>query len=114
MFDMTRLGLGTGNTAWVGLTGATGGGVDNQDILSWTFTPQAESAPVTTGTPTDFNFQSGFNNGGYDYTAQLTQGSPVTAQVTRRTVARSSAYPATKSYRPTGVRRRSVLCVPER
>ncbi|MGC2019832.1 MAG: L-type lectin-domain containing protein, partial [Candidatus Sulfotelmatobacter sp.] len=36
------------NTAYVGFTGGTGGGDDNQDILSWTFTPQqVQGAPVT-------------------------------------------------------------------
>jgi uncharacterized repeat protein (TIGR01451 family) len=41
---------------------------------------------VTTSAPTVFNFNGGFVDGsptsGYDYTAQLTSGSPVTVQVT--------------------------------
>jgi len=39
-FNMTSIGL-TNNTAFVGFTGATGGSVENNDILSWTFTPQS-------------------------------------------------------------------------
>jgi hypothetical protein len=39
-FNMTSIGL-TNNTAYVGFTGATGGSVENNDILSWTFTPQS-------------------------------------------------------------------------
>ena len=39
-FNMTSIGL-TNNTAYAGFTGATGGSVENNDILSWTFTPQS-------------------------------------------------------------------------
>ena len=39
-FNMTSIGL-TNNTAYVGFTGATGGSVENNDILNWTFTPQS-------------------------------------------------------------------------
>ncbi|MFZ0299303.1 MAG: hypothetical protein WAM13_13215 [Candidatus Sulfotelmatobacter sp.] len=40
------------NSAWVGFTGGTGGGDDNQDILSWTFTPQQiQGSPISTSTP---------------------------------------------------------------
>jgi len=73
----TLLTLTTG-TAWVGFTAATGGGDDNQDILSWTFTPQSQSGTVTTGSTTVLQFQ----NDVYDYTAQLNSGSPTTATVT--------------------------------
>ncbi len=39
-FNMASIGL-TNNSAFVGFTGATGGSVENNDILSWTFTPQS-------------------------------------------------------------------------
>jgi sugar lactone lactonase YvrE len=39
-FSMTSIGL-TNNTAYVGFTGATGGAVENNDILSWVFSPQS-------------------------------------------------------------------------
>ena len=45
-FDITTIGLNSGN-AWVGFTAATGGADDNQDILSWTFQPQAQTAVVS-------------------------------------------------------------------
>ncbi|MFY9527527.1 MAG: L-type lectin-domain containing protein [Candidatus Acidiferrales bacterium] len=35
----TRLSLGTGGTAWVGFTGATGADDEDNDILNWSFTP---------------------------------------------------------------------------
>jgi hypothetical protein len=71
-FDMTTLGLDNG-TAWVGFTGATGALVENNDILSWTFTPQAQSGVANTTTPLVLNFNGGTGgtNTGYDYNAQL-------------------------------------------
>jgi len=39
-FNMTSIGL-TNNSAFVGFTGATGGSVENNNILSWAFTPQS-------------------------------------------------------------------------
>ena len=38
-FNMTSIGL-TNNTAYVGFTGATGGSVENNNILSWVFSTQ--------------------------------------------------------------------------
>jgi len=75
VFDMTTIGLGTGNTAWVGLTGATGGGVDNHDILSWTLTPGSQSGTATAGTTLDLNFGGGLANNGYDASTLLASGS---------------------------------------
>jgi uncharacterized repeat protein (TIGR01451 family) len=43
---------------------------------------QTQTGTVMTGTVTDFNFNGGITNGGYDFNAELTSGSPVTAQVT--------------------------------
>jgi len=71
VFDMTTIGLNSGN-AWVGFTAATGGGNDNQDILSWTFTPQAETATISTTSPTSLNFPNAAGSNVYAYTAQLT------------------------------------------
>jgi sugar lactone lactonase YvrE len=39
-FSMGTIGL-TNNAAYVGFTGATGGSVENNDILSWVFSPQS-------------------------------------------------------------------------
>ncbi len=46
-----------------------------------------QDGTVMTGTETFFNYQGGFANGGYDYNAELTSGSPVLAQVTTIPVA---------------------------
>ncbi|MGA9800637.1 MAG: L-type lectin-domain containing protein [Terriglobales bacterium] len=76
--DLASLGLGTGNTAYVGFTGATGGDFENQDILNWTFTPQAQSGALVAGAqqPTVLNYSGGPTNGnngntGYEYDLQL-------------------------------------------
>jgi hypothetical protein len=71
VFDMTTIGLNS-NNAWVGFTAATGGGDDNQDILSWTFTPQAQTAVVTTTATTTLSFPNAAGNNVYDATALLT------------------------------------------
>jgi hypothetical protein len=75
VFDLTTIGLNSGS-AWVGFTAATGGGDDNQDILSWTFTPQAQTAVVTTTTPAILPFPNAAGTNVYDYTAQLTAQYP--------------------------------------
>ena len=55
-FDLTTIGLNSGN-AWVGFTAATGGGDDNQDILSWTFQPLSpETAVINQNTETVLPF----------------------------------------------------------
>jgi hypothetical protein len=70
-FDLTTLSLNSGN-AWVGFTAATGGGDDNQDILSWTFTPQSQAAVVTTTGTTTLTFPNASGTNVYDFTAGLT------------------------------------------
>ena len=80
-FDITTLGLDSG-TAYVGFTAATGAFVENADLLSWTFTPQAQSAPVTAGGGTaTLSFQGGTANNAYDYTAALDAGGVTSATV---------------------------------
>ena len=82
LLDINTIGL-TGSSAWVGFTAATGGGNDDQDILSWTFTPQGQSltGTITPGqtSPTIFKINGGFVEGspttGYDFTAQQTDTS---------------------------------------
>ncbi|MFZ3263744.1 MAG: choice-of-anchor D domain-containing protein [Terriglobales bacterium] len=87
-FDMSTIGPTEANTAWVGFTGGTGGGDDNQDILSWVFSQQGQSQtqPIMTGTTTDFNYNGGFTpdnpNSGYNYNAILNSGNPVDAVTT--------------------------------
>ena len=48
------------DSAYVGFTGASGGAVENQEILAWTFTPHTTSTqqqPISNpGTPTTFPF----------------------------------------------------------
>jgi Legume lectin domain len=75
VFNMTTIGLNSGN-AWVGFTAATGGGDDNQDILSWTFTPQAQTAVVSTTSLATLSYPNAAGNNVYDYTAQLTAQYP--------------------------------------
>jgi hypothetical protein len=72
-FDMTALGLPSGN-AYVGFTGATGGLTDNQDILSWIFTPQGQTQTLQPNTPATYSFQ----NGAYSFTATLGANQPAT------------------------------------
>jgi hypothetical protein len=79
LFDIATIGL-SGSSAYVGFTAGTGGGNDDQDILSWTFTPQGQSQAGTVApgqtTPTAFNINGGFVEGsptsGYTFTAQET------------------------------------------
>lgn len=67
-----ELVLSEGGTAWVGFTSATGAAFENHDILSWTFSPQAQSATITAGGPAAvLKFQGGPANNAYDYNAQL-------------------------------------------
>src|SRR5208337_966607 len=40
-FSMASIGLTNNNSAYVGFTGATGASVENNDILSWVFSPQS-------------------------------------------------------------------------
>jgi hypothetical protein len=75
LFNMATIGLASGN-AWVGFTAATGGGDDNQDILSWTFTPGAQSATLTVGVTSTLSFPNASGVTAYDYTALLTQPYP--------------------------------------
>lgn len=77
-FDMNSIGLGTGGTAYVGFTGATGGSYETQDIWNWTFTPQQQSGVVAAGAanPTVLGYSGGPTNGtngntGYEYDLQL-------------------------------------------
>lgn len=70
-FDLTTIGLTSGN-AWVGFTAATGGGDDNQDILSWTFTPAAQTAVLQQNAQANLNFPNQSGNNVYTYTGQLT------------------------------------------
>jgi hypothetical protein len=75
VFDLTTISLNSGN-AWVGFTAATGGGDDNQDILSWTFTPGSQTAVVNTQTQASLNYPNASGNNVYSYIGQLTQQYP--------------------------------------
>jgi hypothetical protein len=76
VFDMTTLSLASGTNAWVGFTAATGGGDDNQDILSWTFSPGAQTIVASLNTPAVASFPNAAGNNVYDFTGQLTQPYP--------------------------------------
>ncbi len=92
LFNMSSIFSSANSTsAFVGFTAGTGGGNDDQDIVSWTFTPTAQSQTGTVSptqtTPTTFNIDGGFSAGspttGYDFTAQeqSTTTNPVTLQM---------------------------------
>ncbi|MGA7568280.1 MAG: L-type lectin-domain containing protein [Terriglobales bacterium] len=70
-FNMSSISLNNGN-AWVGFTAGTGGGDDNQDILSWTFTPQAQTAVISQTGTTTLNFPNAQGTNVYAATALLT------------------------------------------
>jgi len=79
--------IGGGSNAWVGFTGATGGLDDYQDVLSWTFSPQAQSqtSSVTPTTPATYTFNGGCNSdgsgctsGGFNNTVGENPGSSLT------------------------------------
>lgn len=61
-FDLATLGLDTNDDAYVGFTASTGGGFENQDILSWSFTAQTIVAPVSPSAPTTFSFAPTLNH----------------------------------------------------
>lgn len=74
----TLLSLTNGTNAYVGFTAATGGGNDNQDILSWVFVPQGQTQTLQPGVPAKFSFE----NGAYNYQATLSgNSSPTTTTV---------------------------------
>lgn len=76
--DLSSIGLGTGGSAYVGFTGATGADSEYQDILNWTF---SQTAVVSTTAPTVFSFLNGSGVVAYEYTGQLNSGSPTGVNV---------------------------------
>ena len=81
--------IGGGSNAWVGFTGATGAVDDYQDILSWTFSPlaQSQTASVSPTTPAVYGYNGGCgDNGsgctgtGYNVNVQENPGSSLTIQ----------------------------------
>lgn len=75
--DLSTLGLSDG-AAYLGFTGATGGSVETQDILTWTFTPTSQSAVVTQGQQATIPFQ----DDAFNYTAQKNTAGATTVQIT--------------------------------
>jgi hypothetical protein len=71
--DLSSIGLGAGNTAYVGFTGATGSYFETQDILNWTYTPQAQTV-VLSSTPTYLSFTNSNNTVVYNFGLSLTGG----------------------------------------
>ena len=84
-FNMTSIGL-TNNSAYVGFTGATGGAVENNDILSWVFSPQSfgeinvcptgatTPAPCSNTLPVTFNFPASTTIGSVQVVTQGVTG----------------------------------------
>jgi hypothetical protein len=66
----TQLSLNNGS-AWVGFSGATGGSTENNDILSWTFSPATAPTPITqTLTPNPQPVQTNYVYGSYNHKLQ--------------------------------------------
>jgi Bacterial lectin len=78
--DLSTIGLGPGNTAYVGFTGATGGDWETQDILNWTFTPKAQTV-VLSSTPTTLYFPNADNTSFYTFGLQATDTDPTLVTV---------------------------------
>jgi uncharacterized repeat protein (TIGR01451 family) len=73
--DLSTIRLGTGGTAYVGFTGATGGDYESQYILNWVFAPTVQGTPINTSNPATLSqsasvtvpgntLMAGFNYGG--------------------------------------------------
>ena len=61
-----QLNLSSGSNAYIGLTAATGSSVQNNDIISWSFSqwplsPITINQPVQPTSPTNFNYTSNLN-----------------------------------------------------
>jgi hypothetical protein len=71
--NLSSLGLGTGGTALVGFTGATGAVVENNDILNWQFFVNPVTQPLQGGGVTN-SFNLSFMNATYNviYPADIT------------------------------------------
>jgi len=66
----TQLGLNNGS-AWVGFSGSEGGYYENNDILSWTFTPANAQTTITqTLTPSPQTVQTNYLFGSYNHKLQ--------------------------------------------
>ncbi len=84
--DLSSIGLGSGGTAYVGFTGATGGDWETQDIESWTFAPTQQGQQINPSNPgsltqsfvasnapgqhQEFDFDYSVSNGGGDLNIQ--------------------------------------------
>jgi hypothetical protein len=60
-FDIASLGLDANDDAYVGFTGSTGGDFENNDVLSWSFSSQTITQPVSSTAPTTFAFSNTVN-----------------------------------------------------
>jgi uncharacterized repeat protein (TIGR01451 family) len=57
-FDLTTLGLDANDDAYVGFTSSTGGGFEFHNIISWNFSSQTVTEPLSQGSPTPFVFSN--------------------------------------------------------
>lgn len=105
VFDIASLGLDASDHAYVGFTGATGaegGGNDNHDILSWSFSPDTQT--VTLGGPGTTTTLT-FDTDTYKITGVNNQGGE---QLT------VTAFPVPKSSFPSLMGFSNETCVPYR
>jgi uncharacterized repeat protein (TIGR01451 family) len=77
--DLSSIGLGDGGTAYVGVTGATGGDFETQNILNWTFgqTQQGNQITSTSGLTQTFVSNGTFGSHvelDFDYSTASTNG----------------------------------------
>lgn len=85
----TLLSLTSGD-GYVGFTASTGGGDDNQDILSWVFTPQGQTQTIPPNTPVTYEYQ----NNAYNYAVTTIPGSATTTTTITPILMTSSACDA--------------------
>jgi hypothetical protein len=91
LFDMATI---TSSTAYLGFTAGTGGGSDNQDILSWIYTPPAAftfNGGFTQGTPTGYNFSAQQTTSNQTAQVAVTQ-IPMTQQACTALVQQNTAF----------------------
>lgn len=93
--DLTALlSLTDNDTAWVGFTGSTGGFVESNDILSWTFTPATTTTTITqTLTQGDGTQTTNYVFGSYNHKLQYSNANPDVVSVTAIPISQSDFAP---------------------
>ena len=91
--DLAALGLSDDGTAWVGFTGSTGGLSENNDILSWTFTPGTTSTSITQTLTEGDNQTTNYVFGSYNHKLQYSGANPDEVTVTAIPISQSDFAP---------------------